>query len=111
MVIGTATNEIKFTLLSFFVHWEIMRCSKCWCPDSIIAESGHNIGCPDHVDALPTAQADYDRGYRDGFNALGEELSMSQIARIKNKSYAFGIRSGQAAIDALADEAAQSNYA
>lgn len=40
------------------------RCEKCWCPE----EMGHNTGCPDHPDAKPTDQAEYDRGWSVGFS-------------------------------------------
>ncbi len=83
-----------------------MKCSKCWCP----SELGHNVGCPDHVDANPDAQKDYDRGYRDGFDPMSDPLTGSQIARLPNKSYALGYRSGLNEINCLADDEAQARY-
>lgn len=76
----------------------MVRCTKCWCPENL----GHNVGCPNHPQALSTAQADYDRGYRDGF---AEE---SDWYPSNNKSYNYGFRSGKAEIDRLVDDEAQS---
>jgi hypothetical protein len=84
------------------------RCSKCWCPNDL----GHNVGCPAHEDASPTANADYERGWKRGwkrgFSPFDNDLTDSEIARLPNKSYAFGYRSGKAEINSLADNEAQS---
>ena len=76
------------------------RCKKCWCPNNL----GHNQGCPDHPDAKPTDQKDYDRGWSNGF----ADISDQPQRLTKNKAYDFGFRNGKAEIDQLADDAAQS---
>lgn len=83
------------------------RCPKCYCPNNVIAEIGHNKGCPDHTDATEADQVDWIAGRKAGFDDI-DDVPIYTVVKNKGKAFAFGYRAGKDLSEQLIDEATQS---